>query len=112
MSLRRATQRQLAMRGRPFTLRRLPASTGGQPTDVVVQGYRTGFDAQPLPGGQPQGLSTIIIGNAEIAAAAWPGPPRKGDRLIDGERTMTISTVETIWLGAGIDRHVMTVSGG
>lgn len=106
MSLARVTQRHLARLGRPFTLRRLPA------TDVTVQGYRTGFGSDPLPGGQPQGQSTIIISNAEIEAAAWPGPPRKGDRLLDAERTMMVESVETLWLGAAVDRHVLTISGG
>lgn len=108
MSLARVTQRQLQRNGRPFTLRRLPLPG----TDVTVRGYRAEFDSQPLPGGLPQGQSTIIISNAEIAAAAWPGPPRKGDRLIDATRTVLVESVETIWLGAAIDRHVLTVSGG
>lgn len=108
MSLARVTQRALARHGRAFTLRRLPLPG----TDVTVRGYRTEFQSQPLPGGLPQGQSTIIIGNAEIAAAAWPGPPRKGDRLIDATRTVMVESVETIWLGASVDRHVLTVSGG
>lgn len=112
MSLARATQRQLALRGRPFTLRRLPTVTGGQAIDVTVQGYRTGFAAQPLAGGLPQGMSVVIISNAEIAAASWPGPPRKGDRLIDAQRTAVIDSVETISLGATVDRHVLSIAGG
>lgn len=106
MSLANVTARMLARHGRPFTLRRLPS------TDVTVQGFRGGFDANNLPGGLPQGQSTVIIGNAEIAAAAWPGPPRKGDRLIEATRTAVVESVETIWLGAAIDRHILTVSGG
>lgn len=106
MSLANTTQRLLARHGRPFTLRRMPA------TDVTVQGYRAGFGSDPLPGGQPQGQSTIIISNAEIEAAAWPGPPRKGDRLVDAERTVTIASVETLWLAGSVDRHVISVSGG
>ena len=106
MSLANVTARMLARHGRPFTLRRLPS------TDVTVQGFRGGFDANNLPGGLPQGQSTVIIGNAEIAAAAWPGPPRKGDRLIEAARTAVVESIETIWLGTAIDRHVLTVTGG
>jgi hypothetical protein len=112
MSLAGTTRRQLARKGRPFTLRRMPATTGGQATDVTVQGYRTGFASEPLPGGLPQGQSVVIISNAEIASASWPGPPRKGDRLLDAERTMMIESVETIWLAGAVDRHLLRVVGG
>ncbi len=106
MSLAHVTTRMLERYGRSMTLRRMPS------TDVTVQAARRGFNANGLPGGQPQGQSEIVISNAEIAAAAWPGPPRKGDRLIESERTAVVLSVNTIWLGDAIDRHILTVSGG
>lgn len=100
----------LARRGRAVSLRRRVGTTNTF-TDVAPLGYSRGFKAQELVGGIIQGDREVVVGNAEIAAASWPGPPRKGDLVIIDGITATIQGVLTMYDGADRAAHIMWVRG-
>lgn len=73
--------------GRTATLRRL---NGASPsTDVTVKAAVTAWSSGDLEGDIGQATRTARVTNAEIAAATWPGPPRRGDQLIRSEAGVT-----------------------
>jgi hypothetical protein len=95
-------------RGETLTLRReLPVQT-----DVTVKGRVVGYAPQQLVGEIQQGDRVVIVGNAEIAAAAWPGPPKSGDRLVFANGSVfTLRTVDTRKIGDEIAGHWLIVRG-
>jgi len=102
----------LAKYGRPMTLSRL-IGTGPATTDVTVNGVAQGFRPEELVGDVIRGDQRIQISNAEIAAAAWPGPPRKGDKIVvDGRAWVLRADAETKYLGTEALAHVLHVRGG
>ena len=110
-----ATRRQLLRHGQPVTLRRLAGTGGSQTaTDVACTATVAWIGAAELaPGsGLMQGDRRVTITDHEIAAASWPGPPRKADRVvIDGAVTAVVAPVETRRHAGQVDRHVMIVRG-
>jgi len=108
------TRRQLLRTGQPATLRRM-SGTGNSRTaqDVAVTAVVRGYQPQELaPGsGLQQGDRMVIITDHEIAAAGWPGPPRRGDHLVLGGVQTSVQAVETRHLGAAVDRHILAVRG-
>jgi hypothetical protein len=109
-----ATRRQLLRTGQPVTLRRMSGTAPNQTaTDVACTAVVRGFQPDELAAGSglQQGDRQVIITNHEIAAAGWPGPPRRGDRAIVAGATTTIQAVETRYLGTAIDRHILAVRG-
>ncbi len=109
MTLITATTRQIQRTGQPLTLRRI--ATGTAPVSVSLTGLVRGYQAHELLGGIVQGDRRVTIANTEIAAAAWPGPPRKGDQVLIAGATFTVQSVATEYLGATIARHDMQVRG-
>ena len=91
--------------GRGVTLRREPS------TDVSVKAFVRGYAPNELVGDITQGDRELKISNSEIAAAAWPGPPVKGDRVIIDARTTTILAVEPLHIGEDIALYVLRVRG-
>jgi SPP1 family predicted phage head-tail adaptor len=88
--------------GRPMVLRRLTWNGNeATATDVSVYGVNEGFLSIQLTDGQSvSGTTKVTFSNAQIAAAGWPGPPRKLDELIiDDGQVRTIIAVETKYLG-------------
>ena len=73
-SLRRA--------GRLMELKRRVGTTSAF-TACQVYGKDRGYQPAELAGGVVQGDRKIRIAQADIAAAGWPGPPKKGD-VLDG----------------------------
>jgi hypothetical protein len=103
------TRRQVLRTGQKVILRRMAGSTA---TDVVCTATVRGYAATDLAGTLQQGDREVIITNHEIAAAGWPGPPRKGtDRVVIAGATTTVQSVETRYIGGAIDRHVIQVRG-
>lgn len=100
--------------GRPMVLRRLSKGPGALmvPLDVTVYGRSKNYAANELIGGIVAGDSEVTITNAEIAAAQWPGPPRKDDRIIiDGKpRTLSVNP-EPKYLGTDVLVYVCRVTG-
>jgi hypothetical protein len=61
--------------------------------DVCCQAVIMDVTDQVAPGGVAQFHRRVTIGTTEIASAAWPAPPRRGDQIIAGGRTMTVQDV-------------------
>ncbi|MEJ0015717.1 MAG: hypothetical protein WDN25_03975 [Acetobacteraceae bacterium] len=79
----------LRTRGRRVTLRR----PGSPPVDVTCLAMIAQLDDVVSTGGATQFRRRITIGNAEIAASGWPGPPKQGDQVLDDGRTMKVQAV-------------------
>jgi hypothetical protein len=96
--------------GRPMKLRRRVGTTSTF-TDVDVYGADRGYKPDEIAGLLQQGDRRVTIGTAEILAASWPAPPRKGDFLvIDGVST-AVQGVEPRYLGTTPLAYVMWVRG-
>jgi hypothetical protein len=111
MSAAEKIARALAVNGRAMVLSRL-VGTGPTTTDVTVYGVAQAFTPEQLQADLLQGDQRVTLSNSEILAAAWPGPPTRGDRIeIDG-RTWNVRGCETKYLGASPLAHVLHVRGG
>ncbi len=103
-----SVQAMLNTRGQTVTLRRL--GVGG--FDVACIGKVDGAMQQPLAGGTAQFTRMVIVSNVEIAAAGWPGPPRRGDEVhVDGVK-LTVTGVDTATIGTADVLHRISTSGG
>jgi hypothetical protein len=93
---RRALLRE---RGRSMSLRR--AAT---PAAIAVQvlGYPRAYNPGELLAGVQQGDVRVEITNDEIAAAAWPAPPRNPDRLTMDARTYTVLGAFPVYEGSAL----------
>lgn len=100
----------LERKGRPLTLRRRIGTTNAF-TDVSPKGYDRGFKAQELLGGIIQGDREVVIGNAEIVAAGWPAPVRKGDVVVMDGVTATVQGARAMYVGTVPAAHVLWVRG-
>lgn len=109
MALVDAALRMILAKGEAMTLRRI--ATGIAPVDVTVKG-RISMASVAAPADMVQQQQREIrITNSEIATAAWPGPPRKNDRVLVGSTSYTVEAVSTEKVGASIALHVLTVRG-
>lgn len=99
--------------GRPMVLRRLaPGPNGLQiPLDVTIYGTPKNYRPDELVNGITQGDTEVTLTNAEIAAAQWPGPPRKNDKIVIDGKTRNIEAVEPKYLGTEILVYVCQVRG-
>lgn len=100
----------LQRRGRDLTLRRRIGTTNSF-TDCAPRGVKRGYRPEELVGGIVQGDSEIIIGNAEISAASWPGPPRKGDLAVMDGVTSTVQAATPFHDGAVPIAFILWVRG-
>ena len=102
----------IAKYGRALTLRRY--SSAMVATDVAVKGVVRGYAADEMVGAIQQGDREVRISNAEIAAAAWPGPPRAGENadriVIDGQERIVMA-VDPRYIGADPALYIMQVRG-
>lgn len=97
--------------GRAMVLRRRVGTTSAF-TDVLVHGVTQTYKPGELLGGLVQGDQQVTISDADIDAADWPGPPRKGDIIIIDGRTWALQGAETKYLGDAVLAHVLWVRGG
>ena len=97
--------------GRAMTLRRRSGTTNTF-TDVEVTGVPRAYKPGELLGGITQGDQRVTISNGEIAAADWPGPPRKGDVIVIDGHTWSLLGAEPRYLGSAVVAHVLWVRGG
>jgi hypothetical protein len=79
--------------GKPATLRRVAGP--GRFVSVTLKAVWRGYRPQELAGGIVQGDREVRIGNAEITACKWPGPPWRGDQMILEGRTFTVMVADT-----------------
>lgn len=100
----------IAIRGFPAKLRRQSARS-----DVwfEVDLIAAVLDAKPqmLIDGVVQYDRVAWIGNREIAAKGWPGPPLPGDLLTNADGEFSVISCETDRMGDQILRHLLTVRG-
>lgn len=96
-------------RGTAVTLRRLVS--GGPPIDVTVMATIMGYQVNEFVGGIVQGDRRAKISDDDIAVAAWPGPPRRGDQIIANGRTFTVQACDTATMGASVLSHTMQITG-
>jgi hypothetical protein len=96
--------------GRLMKLRRRLGTTTTF-TDVDVFGSDKNYEPAEISGLLQQGDRRVVIGTAEIQAAAWPAPPRKGDFVvIDGVST-AVQGAEARYLGNTILAYKLWVRG-
>lgn len=96
-------QRMIAEKGETITLRR-GDPPGNVDVDVAVKARVVGFEPHELVGDIKQGDRRVVIGHAEIAAAAtWTEKVVKiGDRLIIGGKIFTVGAPDPRKLGDDI----------
>lgn len=102
-------QAAITREGQSVTLRRI--ATGTAPVAVTCQAMVRGYRPAELVGGIVQGDRRVVISNAEIAAATWPGPPRKGDQVVIEGKVTTAQGVETVQLRGEDAKHILAVRG-
>lgn len=108
-----ARQRNLASRGRSFTLRRQTVTTPAAYTTVTVTGFRRAYRPDQIAGAIQQGDWALEICNFEIAAASWPGPPRAGDEVLDGSAaTYAVVGAAAVYEGEDLIGHTLQLRGG
>ncbi len=107
-----ARRRNLARAGRAMTLRR---SAGSFPSvtyaSVALVGFSRAYRPDPLVGTLIQADLVIEIGQDEITAASWPGPPAKGDEIQADGASYNVEGVETIREADAIIGHRLMVRG-
>lgn len=106
-----SVQAFLNARGRTVTLRRYTGTTVMIPLDVGVKAYIIDLDPAALAGTVIEGDRGAVIGNAEILAAQWPGPPRKDDKIVDGDKEFNIEVVNTKHIGERVARFDLRIRG-
>lgn len=97
----------LSTRGQSVTLRRV----GTPAVDVACMAAIVNKDDFIGVGGVSQYRREITISNAEIAAATWPGPPRKGDQVISDGKTLTVQAVLVQKVGTQTIMHRLETFG-
>ena len=80
-------------------------------TDLVVKGKRFGSSEEDTGNTTTQSLQTVRIGNVEIEAVAWPGPPKRTDQIIIGSRTLIVRHVDSRKARGEYVAHIMTCAG-
>lgn len=82
-----------------MTLRRLATPTD---IDVTVYGRTKGYTPEEIGGGIIAGDVEVTFTNAEIAAAGWPGPPKRNDKMVIDGRLRNIEFVDPKFLGTSV----------
>ncbi len=80
-------------------------------SDLSVKAKVRFFSPAELVGGIIQGDRRAAIGNAEIAAAGWPGPPKKGDFLVIDGAARAVQACNSVKIGDDYAMHVLQVRG-
>lgn len=79
---------------------------------VTVYGKRHGAAVELVAGDRSQNTITVHISNREIAAAAWPGPPIKEDKLtMAGADYRLEADADTRWHDGVVVMHILKVRG-
>lgn len=97
--------------GTPGCVLRRLTGVRGTYTDVTLLAVIRSYMPDELIGDITQGDRKVIISNAEIINAAWPGPPIRGDQLIAGAVVMTIQGVQTNDVGGVTGSHELQCRG-
>lgn len=99
--------------GQSLILRRLTVT--GTPEqvkfDVALPGVVRAYKLEELIAGIIQGDREVTISDQEIAAAQWPGPPRRSDRVMIAGVETHVEAVNTVYVGDDVAKHVLQVRG-
>lgn len=106
-----ALDRALSRAGETITLRRPLGTSPITYRDVQVRAHVRGFNTEDLTGAITQVDSKVIMSPSEITAANWPGPPKKGDKVIIDGRTRNVEAVFPIYASNELVRIEMRVRG-
>lgn len=99
--------------GRPMTLRRpLPGAIPPTYQAVTVQGFQRAYRPEQLTGGLHQGDALVAICANEIAAAAWPSPPRPQDQMLIDGQTWLVQGSQSLYDGAECVGYDLWIRGG
>ena len=107
-----ARRRHLARHGWPMALRR---QTGVDPVThaaVTVQGFKHDYSPGQIVGGILQGDARVEITPDEIAAAAWPGPPRKGDSMLIDQQVWAVQGATAVRAAGVLVGYSIWIRGG
>ena len=108
-----ARRRNIAARGRTFTLRRQTVTSPETYVSVTVTGFLRSYRPDQIAGALQQGDWALEICNFEIAAAAWPGPPRPGDEILDGSAAgYAVIGAAPVYEGGDVIGHTLSLRGG
>jgi hypothetical protein len=88
-----ARRRQIHANGRAMVLRRNGIA------DLVICGVDRAYQPDELTGGLQTGDVRIEALNDEIAAAAWPVPPMRPDRILVDGKTLAIQGAHPVHEG-------------
>lgn len=106
-------RRMISLRGRTMRLTRLGGTPpGSTTTNVNLSGVMHHYAPSELVAGIVQGDVRVEILNDEIATNNWPGPPRKGDRLLIDGRTYVLQGSTPAHDGAQVIGHSLWARGG
>lgn len=106
------TRRRLVNgKGRSVKLRRQTVARPPTFASVTVTAFVYAYRPDKITGDLKQGDVRCEILNDEIAAAAWPGPPKIGDSLIDGANTLTLIGAFPLYDGATLLGHTLIARG-
>ena len=105
-------RRLLAAKGRTMTLRRPNPASGAAPADLPVLAYLWPYAPDKVAGAIRQGDAQVQMMDDEIAAEAWPGPPRTGDWLVVDGATWLVQGANPVYDGAVLIGHNLWIRGG
>jgi len=93
--------------GETVVLRRL----GTPNVDVTLKASIRQYQSNELTTSIIQGDAVAHISNREIAAAAWPGPPHKDDKLIRDGKQLNVESCESRNYREDVALHILQVRG-
>lgn len=99
-----ALDRQIALHGQDVVLRRGTA-------DYPMRGWVRGYRPDELAGGIQQGDSDVVLSPTDLAAAGFPGPPKRLDVLVTAGRARSVQLADPVQIGGKTVRHNLQVRG-
>lgn len=89
--------------GEDITLRR---TTGTQqiPLDVECRACVRGYQPNELIGSIEQGDRKVILSPTEMKHRQWTWPPKRGDRVLFGDKSFHVEAVDNISAGSELVR--------
>lgn len=108
-----ALDRALAAGGTPVTLRRVSGTDPQTFTDCACPAKVAGGAAPAaLPGGElAQAEIRVILSPSALAAAGWPVPIRRGDKVLIAGRARQVEAAEAVELAGAVVRWNLRVAG-
>lgn len=98
-------------KGEPIRLRRL-TSVQNVFFDLDTFGKLSGYAPEMIAGAIQEGDRELRVGDVDIRARQWPGPPRKGDLAFRADgKPLSVDACETKSIGDRAVMHILRVRG-